>query len=301
MSSEAGPSHEDTLNLYKKMLLGGSAAIISKTTTAPIDRVKLILQVQPTSTVSLAQYEGMRDCFRKLFREQGILSLWRGNSAGVARCFPNHALNFAFRDVYRTIFLKNVDRNQNFGRFFFGTVAAGGAGGATTLIILYPMDFARTRMAVDCKRDGSKRYKSMTECLFRIQEIDGYLSWYRGFCASLYFVVASRAVFFGLFDTIRTHFTHRGEQLNFVFTWMIAQSCLMVSGLSCYPLDSVRRRLMVQAGKKRKHYRGTMDCCRKVYRSEGLYGFYKGALTNSLRSTGGALIITLYYEMIKYL
>ncbi|KAK5982557.1 ADP/ATP translocase 1 domain protein [Trichostrongylus colubriformis] len=140
----------------------------------------------------------------------------------------------------------------------------------------------------------------MMDCLETIRKREGWLSWYRGFNASVQFVIASRAAFFGVFDVIRTSVADP-KQLHFFTTWMLAQVCLIGSGLLCYPLDTVRRQMMMQAGKRQKMFNNSWSCWKHIARSKGYRGFYRGALTNSFRSTGGALIITFYYEFAKYL
>lgn len=86
-------------------MMGGVSAAIAKTAVAPIERVKLILQVQEVSKQiqSDKRYKGIVDCFVRIPREQGFSSLWRGNLANVIRYFPTQALNFAFKDVYKTV------------------------------------------------------------------------------------------------------------------------------------------------------------------------------------------------------
>ena len=87
-------------------MIGGISAAVSKTIVAPIERVKLLLQVQDASTTIKAEdrYNGIGDCFSRVIKEQGFASLWRGNLANVVRYFPTQALNFAFKDFYKTIF-----------------------------------------------------------------------------------------------------------------------------------------------------------------------------------------------------
>uniref|UniRef100_A0A1I7U0T6 ADP/ATP translocase n=2 Tax=Caenorhabditis tropicalis TaxID=1561998 RepID=A0A1I7U0T6_9PELO len=290
----------DSLETCKKCLAGSAAAAISKTTTAPFDRVKLVLQLQRRGELAVAEYNGIRDCITKIRLEQGAMALWRGNGAGVARCLPNHTLNFAFRDIYRNKLLKNVDRNQSFSKFLAGTFVSGGLGGATTLFLLYPFDFARTRLALDTNKDGSRKYKGMVDCLQKMRARDGVSSWFKGLSAAMQFVIASRAIFFGIFDSIRTS-VEDPKSLNFAACWAIAQVSITTSGMMCYPLDTVRRSMMMQAGKKVKQFTSTKDCWKTLYKRDGINGFYRGALTNSLRSTGGALIITFYYEFSKYM
>ncbi|KAK6766695.1 hypothetical protein RB195_026150 [Necator americanus] len=296
----ASTSTADAVDVMKKCLAGGTAAAFSKTTTAPIDRVKLLLQLQNHGRAAAMQYNGMRDCLRKVSIEQGILSLWRGNGAGVLRCFPNQALNFALLDFYKNLLMTGIDRKGEFAQFVLGSLASGGLAGATTLLLLYPFDFARTRLAVDVNVDGSKKYKGMLDCLDMMRKREGYASWYRGFSASVQFVFASRAAFFGAFDVLRTSVADP-KQLHFLTTWMLAQCCLITSGLLCYPLDTVRRQMMMQAGKLEKSYRNSLSCFCHIAKTSGRRGFYRGAMTNSLRSTGGAMVVSCYYEFAKYL
>lgn len=72
--------------------------------------------------------------------------MWRGNLANVIRYFPTQALNFAFKDVYKDIFLKGVNKNTQFMRYFAGNLASGGAAGATSMCFVYPLDYGRTRL-----------------------------------------------------------------------------------------------------------------------------------------------------------
>lgn len=119
-TSEAG----DFAAVLRAFTAGGLATVVTKCSTAPIERVKLILQLQNQSLLagpsSSTSYNGMVDCFKRLCAEQGFTSLWRGNMANVAKTFPSHALNFVLRDQFRLIFLKNIDRKQQYGKFVLG-------------------------------------------------------------------------------------------------------------------------------------------------------------------------------------
>ena len=79
---------------------GGIAGIIAKTATAPIERVKLLLQTEMENPKLKSKYNGIIDCFRRCVREEGVLSLWRGNGVNVVRYFPTQALNFSTKDFY---------------------------------------------------------------------------------------------------------------------------------------------------------------------------------------------------------
>ena len=90
-------------NFLLDFMIGGVSAAVSKTLVAPIERVKLLLQVQdanPNIPVE-KRYIGVGDCFSRVSKGQGFGSLWRGNLANVVRYFPTQALNFACKDFYK--------------------------------------------------------------------------------------------------------------------------------------------------------------------------------------------------------
>jgi len=288
----------DPVNFMKDFLAGGISAAISKTAVAPIERVKLLLQVQATSKqiAKDQQYKGMVDCFVRIPREQGFAAFWRGNMANVIRYFPTQALNFAFKDKYKQVFLGGVDKKKEFWKFFAGNLASGGAAGATSLCFVYPLDFARTRLAADVgKGSGNREFKGLGDCLAKIFKADGLGGLYRGFFVSVQGIIIYRAAFFGLYDTAKG----MTGKTNILISWMIAQCVTTVSGIISYPFDTVRRRLMMQSGRKGGDvmYKGTIDCWKKVAKNEGAGAFFKGAFSNVLRGTGGAIVLVMYDEI----
>jgi len=288
----------DVVAFAQDFIAGGISAAISKTAVAPIERVKLLLQVQATSKQIAAdqRYKGMVDCFVRIPKEQGFLAFWRGNLANVIRYFPTQALNFAFKDKYKQLFLGGVDKKKEFWKFFAGNLASGGAAGATSLCFVYPLDFARTRLAADVgKGEGSREFKGLGDCLVKIFKADGIGGLYRGFFVSVQGIIIYRAAFFGLYDTAKG----MTGATNILISWAIAQTVTTVSGIISYPFDTVRRRLMMQSGRKGGDvmYTGTIDCWKKIAKNEGGGAFFKGAFSNILRGTGGAIVLVMYDEM----
>jgi solute carrier family 25 (adenine nucleotide translocator) protein 4/5/6/31 len=282
---------------------GGTAAAVSKTAVAPIERVKLLLQVQDASKHITAdqKYKGIVDCFIRVPREQGFVSLWRGNLANVIRYFPTQALNFAFKDTYKRLFLDGVDKKKQFWRFFAGNLASGGAAGATSLCFVYPLDFARTRLAADVGKGSAREFKGLGDCLVKIFKSDGPIGLYRGFLVSVQGIIIYRAAYFGIFDTTKSLVASDPKQVNFFVAWAIAQVVTVSSGIVSYPWDTVRRRMMMQSGRSDVLYKNTLDCWRKIYKAEGAGAFFKGALSNIFRGTGGALVLAIYDEIQKYI
>jgi len=292
------------ISFMKDFLAGGIAAAISKTAVAPIERVKLLLQVQHASKQITAemQYKGIMDCVVRIPKEQGFISFWRGNLANVIRYFPTQALNFAFKDKYKKIFLGGVDPKTQFWRHFAGNLASGGAAGATSLCFVYPLDFARTRLAADIGKGNAEReFTGLGHCISKIYKTDGLKGLYLGFNVSVQGIIIYRAAYFGCFDTAKGMLPDP-KNTHIVISWMIAQTVTAAAGIISYPFDTVRRRMMMQSGRKGADimYSGTIDCWRKILKDEGSKAFFKGAWSNVIRGMGGAFVLVLYDEIKKY-
>jgi solute carrier family 25 (adenine nucleotide translocator) protein 4/5/6/31 len=283
-------------------LIGGFSAAVSKTAVAPIERVKLLLQVQDASQSIKPEdrYTGIGDCFTRVMREQGFAAFWRGNLANVIRYFPTQALNFAFKDYYKKIF-NPYDPKKQPGMFFVGNCASGGAAGATSLCVVYPLDFARTRLAADVGSGGDREFTGLVDCLRKIFMKDGPQGLYRGFGISVVGIIAYRAAYFGMFDTGKPMLFPDAKAASTLSIWFFAQIVTVSAGIISYPLDTVRRRLMMDSGRAEKMYNGTMDCFAKIARDEGPRAFFKGSLSNVIRGTGGALVLTFYSKIEAYL
>lgn len=295
----------DPVAFAKDFIAGGVSAAVSKTAVAPIERVKLLLQVQHVSKqiTEDQRYKGIVDAFVRIPKEQGLLSFWRGNLANVIRYFPTQALNFAFKDKYKQVFLGGVDKHTQFWRYFAGNLASGGAAGATSLCFVYPLDFARTRLAADVgKGSGQREFSGLGNCISTIFKHDGLVGLYRGFGVSVQGIIIYRASYFGFYDTARGMLPDP-KNTPLVISWAIAQTVTTVAGIISYPFDTVRRRMMMQSGRAKADilYKGTLHCWATIAKTEGGSAFFKGAFSNVLRGTGGAFVLVLYDEIKKLL
>ncbi|KAJ2954195.1 hypothetical protein O0L34_g2431 [Tuta absoluta] len=296
---------KDEGNFIKDFFAGGISAAVAKTSVAPIERVKLILQVQHINKVPEdKKYKGIIDAFVRLPKEQGFLSLWRGNLANVIRYFPTQALNFAFKDKYKQIFMSGVDKNKQFFRWFMANLASGGAAGATSMCFVYPLDYARTRLAADMGKggkSGKREFNGLIDCITKTLKSDGPLGLYRGFIVSVQGIIIYRATYFGLFDSAREMLPDP-KNTPILLMWLIAQTVTTVAGITSYPLDTVRRRMMMQSGKPiaERQYKSTAHCWATILKEEGGKAFFKGAFSNVLRGTGAALVL-VFYDKVKAL
>merc|ERR1711957_2877 len=283
---------------------GGVSGAISKTLTAPIERVKLVIQTQDANpkirSGEVARYTGIGNCFSRIHSEQGIGAFWRGNGTNIIRYFPTQAFNLAFKDTIKGFFPR-YNNKTDFWKFFGTQLASGGMAGAASLTIVYPLDYARTRLASDVGT-GKKQFNGLADCLKKTAKgPGGFMSLYNGYGPSVAGIIAYRGAQFGLNDTIMAFNPYAKEQ-GFVAVcskFAIAQVAVTASGLVAYPFDTVRRRLQMQSDKpiEDRLYKGTMDCGVKIIKDEGMGGMYKGAMANIFRGVGASLVLVLYGEI----
>eukprot|EP00920_Eleutheroschizon_duboscqi_P030712 GHVT01074195.1.p1 GENE.GHVT01074195.1~~GHVT01074195.1.p1 ORF type:complete len:367 (-),score=69.58 GHVT01074195.1:723-1823(-) len=300
----AGPSSgvAGRSTFLRDFMLGGIAGGISKTAVAPLERVKLLLQVQDVSTQignvgGTRKYNGFLDCTKRVYAEQGLVSFWRGNWANIVRYFPTQALNFACKEKYQKIFVRH-DPNKNFWKFFAGMLASGGAAGATSLAFVYPLDFARTRLGADVgKATNDRQFTGLNDCCKKIFAQDGLGGLYRGFGVSVAGIIVYRATFFGLYDTAKVMLGQDPKKSNALANFGIGLSVETLAGIVAYPFDTVRRRMMMQAGRTDVLYSSTTNCWKRIAVEEGLAAYYKGCWSNVMRGVGGAIVLVLYDEM----
>lgn len=292
-------------NAVEDFLLGGVAAAVSKTLSAPIERVKLLLQNQGENAAITKPYKGIVDVFVRVPQEQGFASFWRGNMANVVRYFPTQALNFAFKDFYKQWF--EQPRSAGFWPCLLGNMASGGAAGATSLIVVYPLDFARTRLAVDVGKGSAREFSGTVDCILKTAKASGWGKGgvYNGFACSCTGIIFYRGAYFGLYDTFAPTIAAVGSS-GFAMKFALAYAVTVAAGLLSYPLDTIRRRMMMTSGKYAGKYTSSIDCFQKVMAQEGYKALYKGAGSNILRGLAGSLVLVgfdyckQYYLEWKY-
>lgn len=300
MSEGSGP-----MKFVKDFAMGGVSGAIAKTCTAPIERVKILIQTQDANprimSGEVPRYTGIVNCFTRVYSEQGIGAFWRGNMTNILRYFPTQAFNFAFKDTIKTLFPK-ADPKKEFGRFFAINMMSGGLAGAGSLCIVYPLDYARTRLASDVGKGNDKVFAGLWDCLKKTASgKQGVLGLYNGFGVSVAGIIPYRGVYFGLYDTAKDMNPYKKDTnlMGWVSKFFIAQSVAIVAGYASYPFDTIRRRLQMQSEKPKEEwtYKNTADCFRKILKDEGGAAFFKGAGANALRTVGSAMVLVLYDQL----
>jgi solute carrier family 25 (adenine nucleotide translocator) protein 4/5/6/31 len=227
-------------------------------------------------------------------------AFWRGNGTNIIRYFPTQAFNLAFKDTIKAMFPR-YNNKTDFWKFFGTQLASGGMAGAASLTIVYPLDYARTRLASDVG-SGKAQFNGLVDCLKKTATgPGGFFSLYNGYTPSVAGIIAYRGAQFGLNDTIMSFNPYAKDfgVVAIVSKFIVAQIAVTASGLVAYPFDTVRRRIQMESDKpaEKRIYKGNLDCAAKVLKTEGFGGMYKGALANIFRGVGASLVLVLYGEI----
>jgi len=283
-------------------LMGGVSAAVSKTAAAPIERVKLLIQNQDEMLKAGRldrKYNGIIDCFRRTTAAEGVVSLWRGNTANVIRYFPTQALNFAFRDTYKSMFAYKKERD-GYAKWMMGNLASGGAAGATSLLFVYSLDYARTRLANDAKSakkgGGDRQFNGLVDVYKKTLASDGIAGLYRGFMPSVAGIIVYRGLYFGMYDSIKPVVLVGALEGNFLASFLLGWTVTTGAGIASYPLDTIRRRMMMTSGEAVK-YKSSLDAATQIIKAEGVASLFKGAGANILRGVAGAGVLSIYDQV----
>merc|ERR1711874_349581 len=278
------------LGFAENFMLAGVAAGVSKTVAAPIERVKLLVQNQDEMIKQGRldkPYTGVMDCTARVLKTEGVYPFWRGNLANVLRYFPTQALNFASKDAIKAAFA--VPKDASSGYKFGMNIASGGMAGTMSLLFVYSLDYARTRLANDAKgKGGERQFNGLIDVYTKTLKSDGIRGLYRGFAISAVGIFIYRGMYFGLYDTLKPMVlgADAGVTVSFLLGWAVT----VTAGLMSYPIDTVRRRMMMTSGGGVK-YKGSVDCFVQVLRNEGFMSLMKGAGANILRGVAGAGVL----------
>jgi len=299
--AEKGGKANNVTNFLIDFGMGGVSAAVSKTAAAPIERVKLLIQNQDEMIKQgrlASPYKGIADCFKRVIAEEGFGSLWRGNMANVLRYFPTQALNFAFKDQFKRMF--RVSKSDGYWLSFGKNIASGGLAGATSLLFVYSLDYARTRLANDAKSSkkggGERQFNGLVDVYTKTMKTDGIQGLYRGFTISCVGIIVYRGLYFGMYDSLKPVVLTGNMKDSFVGSFFLGWGITIAAGLASYPIDTVRRRMMMTSGEAVK-YKSSMHAFGEIIKKEGVPSLFKGAGANILRAIAGAGVLAGYDQM----
>ncbi|CAI7757478.1 unnamed protein product [Closterium sp. NIES-53] len=273
---------------WRLLFAGGMAGAVARTCTAPLDRIKLLLQVQHLGQLgtSANAYTGVSQAIMKIGREEGIRAFWKGNGLNIVRIFPYSASQFTSHEQYKILLAGPSGQLTVPQRLMAGAMA-----GMTATALTHPLDTVRLRMAMP-----TSGYSGISHAFGTIIAKEGPLALYKGIFPTLLGIAPYAALNFASYDLLKSSLYKSG-----VVKESIPNNLLMgatagtIATTVCYPLDTVRRRMQM----KGKVYSNTMDAFATMARTEGARGFYRGWWANTLKVVPQNSIRFVAYEFFK--
>jgi solute carrier family 25 phosphate transporter 23/24/25/41 len=274
--------------MVQKLFSGGAAGAVSRTVTAPIDRIKVTLQA------ATGRSPGIMSTVRQVATAEGPRAFFRGNGVNVLKVAPETATKFIAFDVLKKMIARDPDNASASDRFI-----AGGAAGAIAQTLVYPLETVKTRMTVSVP--GT--YSSIRHCLVATASSEGIPALYRGLVPSAMGIVPYAGIDLAvnslLKDYVASECEKRGEEPG-IFTLL---GCGMLSSTTAmfltYPLNFVRTRLQASGLPGRPVYTGLGDVVRQTVKADGFAGLYRGTLPNLMKVLPATSVSYAVFELLK--
>lgn len=193
-----------------------------------------------------------------------------------------------------------MSKQDSYAVKFSKNIASGGVAGAMSLCFVYSLDYARTRLANDAKagkKGGDRQFNGLIDVYRKTVRADGFVGLYRGFMISCVGIIVYRGCYFGFYDTLKPILL--SEDASFLASFCLGYGVTVSAGLVSYPIDTIRRRMMMTSGEAVK-YKGSIDCFLTIVRKEGFMSLMKGAGANILRGVAGAGVLSGFDKFKEY-
>eukprot|EP01136_Pigoraptor_vietnamica_P023188 Opistho-1_new@75037 len=276
---------------WRHLVAGGLAGAVSRTATAPLDRLKTILQVQKRAPKGTPHLSVLGE-FRRLIAEGGIRSMWRGNGVNVVKIAPETALKFVAYESAKSLFGISGKEPSAGARLCAGSIA-----GVISQTAVYPLDVLKTRFATA----PTGTYKGFMDAVVKIHAAGGIRAFYSGLLPCLVGVIPYAGIDLAIYEGMKSYYTnvYPGHEPGILALLGFATVSSTCGQLASYPLSLVRTRLQAQNPADPNRYLGMVDVFRRTIRDEGFPGLYRGLGPNFLKVIPSVGISYVVYEQVK--
>ena len=294
---------KNTIDFCRRLFSGAVASSISKTLIAPLETIRLRMQVSDEllkQNLIKKPYKSIGDTYKKIVKEEGYLALFKGNTYNVLLYFPIQSVNFAIKPMIKKFLINNGGKFLNRNVFILNLLT-GSLTGMTTSFIFQPFEYAKTRICADIKKKmygKDSKYNGLIDLFKKDYKKYGITTFYRGVSSSVICMFIYRGFYFGLYDTLNnkinkcvyiTKYIDTNNSLVKLFNGFLATS---VAGFTSYPFESIRKKVMIH-----HNYKSSYDCAKKIIKKYGISKFYTGSSAMVLRGLAGASILVIYEKI----
>lgn len=240
---------------FKFLAAGGIAGAVSRTATAPFDRLKIyLITAQPARPVaaggtnaSLPTFGALAQSLQMIYREGGLRGFWLGNGLNCMKIIPESAIKFFTYEYMKRFFAKYVDGVSD-SRDISGMsrFISGGVGGITSQLSIYPIETLKTRLMSSMSHPGQNRgMKLLLATAREMSKQGGWRSYYSGLGAGLVGVFPYSAIDMSTFEGIKLFYQrYTGKDEPGVLMLLAFGSISgSIGAATVYPLNLVRTRL----------------------------------------------------------
>ncbi|KAI3453797.1 hypothetical protein Pfo_010460 [Paulownia fortunei] len=304
------------LSICKSLVAGGVAGGVSRTAVAPLERLKILLQVQNPHNI---KYNGTVHGLKYIWRTEGFRGLYKGNGINCARIVPNSAVKFlSYEEASKGILwlYRQQTGNEDAELNPLLRLGAGACAGIIAMSATYPMDMVRGRLTVQTDKS---QYRGIFHALRTVFIEEGPRALYKGWLPSVIGVVPYVGLNFAVYESLKDWLIKSGpyglvedSELSVITKLACGAAAGTVGQTVAYPLDVIRRRMQMVGwkdassvvtgdGKSKAplEYTGMIDAFRKTVRHEGFGALYKGLVPNSVKVVPSIAIAFVSYELVK--
>ncbi|KAI9261601.1 mitochondrial carrier domain-containing protein [Phascolomyces articulosus] len=326
--AEVSFSHTDEAaqNAYKYLAAGGIAGAVSRTCTAPFDRLKVYLITQtsprPSHMKSIAVNESSSsivNAVKSIYGQGGFRAFFVGNGLNVMKIIPESAIKFYVFETAKTLLAQFTGVEDKNAIPVGARFVAGGMAGLCSQFCIYPVETLKTRImstkigvnnpATAVQAQGRSFVLDTIKSMYKSQ---GIRAFWPGLTLGLIGVFPYQALDMGIYETLKVTYLRymngqeekRKSSNDLLPNVLVLWACGMVSGsigaTTVYPLNLVRTRLQAQGTPGHPHhYSSAWDAARKTFQADGVKGFYKGLGPTLFKVVPSVSISYAVYEFSK--
>ncbi|KAE9615370.1 hypothetical protein Lal_00048476 [Lupinus albus] len=305
--------------ICKSLLAGGIAGGVSRTAVAPLERLKILLQVQNPHNI---KYNGTIQGLKYIWRTEGLRGLFKGNGTNCARIVPNSAVKFfSYEQASKGILYMYQQQTGNEDAQLTPVLrlGAGACAGIIAMSATYPMDMVRGRLTVQTEK-SPYQYRGMFHALSTVLREEGPRALYKGWLPSVIGVIPYAGLNFAVYESLKDWLikskpfglVNDSSELSVTTRLACGAAAGTLGQTVAYPLDVIRRRMQMVGwnhaasvltgdggGKVPLEYTGMVDAFRKTVRHEGFGALYKGLVPNSVKVVPSIALAFVTYEVVK--
>ncbi|XP_018588458.1 calcium-binding mitochondrial carrier protein SCaMC-2-B isoform X2 [Scleropages formosus] len=276
--------------LWRHLVAGGGAGAVSRTCTAPLDRLKVLMQVHASRSNTMCITGG----FGQMIREGGVRSLWRGNGINVLKIAPESAIKFVAYEQIKRLIGSNQETLGIMERLVAGSLA-----GAIAQSSIYPMEVLKTRLAL--RKTG--QYLGIMDCAKHVFQKEGLAAFYKGYIPNMLGIIPYAGIDLAVYETLKNAWLQRYATDSAdpgVFVLLACGTTSSTCGqLASYPLALVRTRMQAQASLHGGPQMSMTGLFKHIVQTEGVTGLYRGLAPNFMKVIPAVSISYVVYENLK--